>query len=257
MLNAVVGDPGSVSEIDEFGQEGFDIQSYLGQAIAEMIALAFCPLGLVSLFQTSHFHSETLLGELQNRGFASFKTGGEASTYVNMSYDGIKDGKHFNPVQYYVGRLFNETMGDMPDPDARNALHDYTDLLALGWSTAPQPPFASQAAHFHTNEGNQKAVYWLSQPHEKTATFANWVGFADVKKADRIFVYRVVDIHASLFSTSGTMNDYLRTMPADIDERDLVGLHNFFLVMALKSFATGLGLCGTINCAYPPIAPAP
>merc|ERR1711920_414805 len=109
------------------------------------------------------------------------------------------------------------------------------------------------------NGGGVKAVRFLTNANLAAghASIVFWSTQADLKMANRLFLYRVTDTSSNILHSSSSQRDEIRRVPRTITTNDTLALFHFFDVMAYTSIADSMQLCDHLadKCALPNVKP--
>merc|ERR1719183_2005019 len=256
MVNDHAGDSQIMGDISAgaaagmvFGPEG----AAVGAAIGGIIG--FIPQ-IAAIFHTSHTHSDTIVGELQGKGFSHISI----DQVGPLDYNGLpyNAGGH-KPVALVMNSIIKNHLSDFGDASTQSDLQTYAMVLANGWQDGSNTWVHQNIVYDAKNGGGTQAVHFLTNANltAQKAHIMFWKTKADIKLADDFIIHRVTDQSSNIFSSKSNTKDTLVRKPKTITYQDIQALTSFFDIMAGTALATTLNLCGVtkISCDYPNIGP--
>jgi hypothetical protein len=246
----ITNDIASGAAIGElFGPEG----AAIGAAVGGIIG--FIPQ-IAAIFHTSHTHSDTIIGELQGKGFSHISVTQDGPFfYHGLPYASGSD----KPVDIVMQSIIKGHLSDFGDAATQTDLQTYAKVLANGWQDGSNTWAHQSIVYDAKNGGGTQAVHFLTNANltSQKATIMFWKTKADIKLADDFIIHRVVDQSSNIFSSKSNCKDTLVRKPKTITEDDITALTHFFDIMAATAFGTTLNLCGSTNisCKYPDVGP--
>merc|ERR1719183_975748 len=256
MVNDHAGDSQIMGDISAgaaagmvFGPEG----AAVGAAIGGIIG--FIPQ-IAAIFHTSHTHSDTIVGELQGKGFSHISI----DQVGPMSYNGLPyHSGSAKPVELVMNSIINNHLSDFGDAKTQADLQTYAMVLANGWSDGSNTWVKQNIVYDSKSGGGTQAVHFLTNANltSQKAHIMFWKTKASIKLADDFIIHRVTDQSSNIFSSKSNCKDTLVRKPKTITYQDIMALTSFFDIMAGEALGATLNLCGAtkIDCSYPNIGP--
>jgi len=256
MVNNMSGD-GQISQDIEAGAAAGALFGPEGAAVGAVVGglIGFIPQ-IAAIFHTSHTHSDTIIGELQGKGFSHISIDQDGPFF----YHGLPyDPRGQKPVAIVMNSIPKGHLSDFGDAATQSDLQTYAMVLANGWQDGSNTWAHQSIVYDAKNGGGTQAVHFLTNANltSQKATIMFWKTKADIKLADDFIIHRVTDQSSNIFSSKSSCKDTLVRKPKTITEEDIVALTSFFDIMAANNLATTLNLCGATNitCGYPDIKP--
>lgn len=256
MVNDHRGDSNIMGDIEAgaaiglaFGPEG----AAIGGAIGGIIG--FIPQ-IAAIFHTSHSHSDTIIGELQGKGFSHISVNQSGPfKYVGVPYASGSA----KPVEIVMNSIIKNHLSDFRDAATQSDLQTYAMVLANGWQDGSNTWVHQNVVYDSKNGGGTQAVHFLTNANltSQKATIMFWKTKADIKLADAFIIHRVTDQSSNIFSSKSNCKDTLQRVPKTITKEDITALQSFFDIMAAEAYCATLNLGGAMKggCNPPNIKP--
>lgn len=256
MVNDHAGDSNIMFDIEAgaaiglaFGPEG----AAIGGAIGGIIG--FIPQ-IATIFHTSHSHSDTIIGELQGKGFSNIsleQTG-------PISFHGLPYAAgSAKPVETVMNSIIKNHLSDFRDAAIQSDLQTYAMVCANGWTDGDNTWVQQNVVYDSKNGGGTQAVHFLTNANltSQKATIMFWKTKADIKLADDFIIHRVTDQSSNIFSSKSNCKDTLQRVPKTMPTEDILALQSFFDIMAAQTYGRTLNICGALKggCNPPNIKP--
>jgi len=228
-----------------FGPEGAAIGAAVGGIIGMIPQIA-------AIFHTSHTHSDTIIGELQGKGFSHISIDQDGPfNYNDVPYHSGTA----KPVELVMNSIIQNHLSDFGDAKTQSDLQTYAMVLANGWSDGSNTWVKQNIVYDAKNGGGTQAVHFLTNANltSQKAHIMFWKTKADIKLADDFIIHRVTDQSSNIFSSKSNCKDTLVRKPKTITYQDIEALTSFFDIMAGEALGATLNLCGVVNCSYPNI----
>jgi len=224
----------------------------IGGAIGGIIG--FIPQ-IAAIFHTSHSHSDTIIGQLQGKGFSHISI----DQVGPMKYTGLPyNSGGQKPVELVMNSILKNHLSDFGDASTQSDLQTYAMVLANGWQDGSNTWVHQNIVYDSKNGGGTQAVHFLTNANltSQKAQVMFWKTKASIKLADDFIIHRVTDQSSNIFSSKSNCKDTLQRVPASITKDDIMGLNSFFDIMAAEAMASTLNLCGasgmSSDCSTPP-----
>jgi len=224
----------------------------IGAAIGGIIG--FVP-EIAAIFHTSHSHSDTIVGELQGKGFSHIAVDQVGPITYYLPYHS----KGKQPVKMVMDQLIKNHLADFGDSKVQSDIQTYAMVLVNGWQDGSNTFVHQNIVYNAKNGGGTHAVHMLTNAN-LTSGWAHimfWKTKASIKLADDFIIHRVMDQSSNIFSSKSNCKDTLVRKPKSVTTNDITALTHFFDIMAATAYADTLNLCGAskLKCGYPSIKP--
>jgi len=248
--NQILGDIAAGADIGMvFGPEG----AAIGAAIGGIIG--FIP-EIAKIFHSSHSHSDTIVGELQGKGFSHISI----DQYGPINYNNLPyHSKGQKPVEMVMNQLIKSHLSDFGDSKTQSDVQTYAMVLANGWQDGSNTFVHQNIVYNSKHGGGTHAIHMLTNANLTSgkAHIMFWKTKASIKLADDFIIHRVMDQSSNIFSSRTNCKDTLVRKPKTVTTNDITALTHFFDIMAATALANTLNLCGAtkLKCSYPSIKP--